>query len=234
VNVSGYLLTSSKFQTLKKIKLKRIITVLSLISLLVSCSSKEDKFKIDNTISNSIDSIFKENILFDTPLKPEFSFHVVKTFDYERFKQKGMDLAYFLEGDSYEPSDQYINSITKCYLSKDTIVLFGGLFYESGIGFRITIFNDKFNSQLFLSATDKIYSKTERKGDLEKEIILNSDTLSMTLTQKPVFKIGNTLKGKIKIKTQPYYQLDKDNILFKIKPKFDIIFDTKIRKEGED
>ena len=145
-----------------------------------------------------------------------------------------MDLAYFLKGDSYEQSDQYVNSMTQCYLSKDTIVLVGGLFYESGVGFRITIFGDKFDTQLFLTAADKIYSKTNNKKDLEKEIIQNADSLSMTLTQNPIFKIGSIIKGKLKLKSTPFYQLDKDNVLFKIDPEFDIIFDIKItEKETE-
>ena len=214
--------------------LTRIFFIPTLIFILTSCSSSGQKFKIDPTISNSIDSTFKENVLFNSPIKSEFSFHVIKTFDYERFNQGGMDLPYFLKGDSYEPSDQYVNSITQCYLSKDTIVLVGGLFYESGIGFRITIFGDRFNSQLLLTATDEIYSKTEKKGDLTKEVILNSDTLSMTLTQKPVSKNRSILKGKLKVKTQAFYQLDKDNKLFKIKPEFDIIFDTKIKEQEKD
>jgi len=214
--------------------LNRVLFISTLIFLLVSCSSKGQKFKIDNSISNSIDSTFKENILFDSPIKQEFSFHVVKNFDYERFKENGMDLSYILRGDSFEPSDQYVNSITECYLSKDTIVLVGGLFYESGIGFSIKVFDDKINSQFILTATEKIYSKTEQKNDLVKEITLNSDTLSMTLTQQPVYKNGSLLKGKLKLKTQPFYQLDKDNILVKIKPEFDIIFDTKVEEKEID
>ena len=212
----------------------RIFFISTLIFFLTSCSSNGQRFKIDGTISNSIDSTFKENVLFDSPIKSEFSFHVIKTFDYEKFNQGEMDLPYFLEGDSHEQSDQYVNSITRCYLSKDTIVLVGGLFYESGIGFRITIFDDRFNSQLLLTASDEIYSKTEKKDDLTKEIILNSDSLSMTLTQKPVYKNGSVLKGKLKVKAHPFYQLDKDNKLFKIKPEFDIIFDTKIKEKEKD
>jgi len=145
-----------------------------------------------------------------------------------------MDLSYFLKGDSYEPSDQYVNSMTQCYLSKDTIVLVGGLFYESGVGFRITILGDKFNTQLLLTAADKIYSKTNDKKDLEKEIIQDTDSVSMTLTQKPTFKIGSTIKGKLKLKSKPFYQLDKDNVLFKIDPKFDIIFDIKINEKDKE
>ena len=95
-------------------------------------------------------------------------------------------------------------------------------------------FDDSFNSQLLLTATDKVYSKTEKKVDLAKEIILNSDTLSMTLTQKPVYKNGSILKGKLKVKAQPFYQLDKDNSLFKIRPEFDIIFDTKVKEKEKD
>lgn len=142
-----------------------------------------------------------------------------------------MDLSYFLKGDSYESTDQYVNSITQCYLSKDTIVLVGGLFYEPGVGFRITIFGDKFETQLFLTSAEKIYSKTNNKKDLEKEIIQEADSLSMILTQKPIFKIGSTIKGKLKLKSKPFYQLDKDNVLFKIDPKFDIIFDIKINEK---
>ena len=212
----------------------RLFIALTLVLLLASCSSTGQKFKIHPTISTSIDSTFKENVLFDSPIKSEFSFHVVKTFDFEKFEQNGMDLAYFLKGDSYEQSDQYVNSMTQCYLSKDTIVLVGGLFYESGVGFRITIFGDKFDTQLFLTAADKIYSKTNNKKDLEKEIIQNADSLSMTLTQNPIFKIGSIIKGKLKLKSTPFYQLDKDNVLFKIDPEFDIIFDIKItEKETE-
>jgi hypothetical protein len=204
---------------------------LTLVQLLVSCSSKGQKYKIDQTISKSIDSTFKENVLFDSPIKSEFSFHVANTFDYEKFEPNGMDLSYFLKGDSYESTDQYVNSMTQCYLSKDTIVLVGGLFYESGVGFRITIFGDKFDTQLFLTSADKIYSRTNNKKDLEKEIIQDADSLSMILTQKPIFKIGSTIKGNIKLKSKPFYQLDKDNVLFKIESKFDIIFDIKINEK---
>ena len=204
---------------------------MTLVQLLVSCSSKGQKYKIDQTISKSIDSTFKENVLFDSPIKSEFSFHVANTFDYEKFEPNGMDLSYFLKGDSYESTDLYVNSMTQCYLSKDTIVLVGGLFYESGVGFRITIFGDKFDTQLFLTSADKIYSRTNNKKDLEKEIIQDADSLSMILTQKPIFKIGSTIKGKIKLKSKPFYQLDKDNVLFKIDPKFDIIFDIKINEK---
>lgn len=204
---------------------------MTLVQLLVSCSSKGQKYKIDQTISKSIDSTFKENVLFDSPIKSEFSFHVANTFDYEKFEPNGMDLSYFLKGDSYESTDQYVNSMTQCYLSKDTIVLVGGLFYESGVGFRITIFGDKFDTQLFLTSADKIYSRTNNKKDLEKEIIQDADSLSMILTQKPIFKIGSTIKGNIKLKSKPFYQLDKDNVLFKIESKFDIIFDIKINEK---
>jgi hypothetical protein len=204
---------------------------LTFVQLLASCSSKGQKYKIDQTISKSIDSTFKENVLFDSPIKSEFSFHVANTFDYEKFEPNGMDLSYFLKGDSYESTDQYVNSMTQCYLSKDTIVLVGGLFYESGVGFRITIFGDEFDSQLFLTSADKIYSKTNNKKDLEREIIQNADSLSMTLTQKPIFKIGSIIKGKLKLKSTPFYQLDKDKLLFKLDPKFDIIFDIKINEK---
>lgn len=214
--------------------LTRLFFIPTLIFILISCSSNGQRFKIDPTISNSIDSIFKEKVLFKSPVKSEFSFHVVKTFDYEKFNQGGMDLPYFLKGDSYAESDQYVNSIAQCYLSKDTIVLVGGLFYNSGIGFRITIFDDRFYSQLILTATEEIYSKTDKKDDLTKEIILNSDSLSMTLTQKPVYKNGSVVKGKLKIKSQPFYQLDRDNKLFKIKPEFDIVFDTKVKEMERD
>jgi hypothetical protein len=218
----------------KQNKLTRIFFISTLIFSLASCSSKGQKFKIDNSISHSIDSTFKANILFDSPIKPEFSFHVRKTFDFEKFGQNGMDLAYFLKADSYNSTDVYSSSITECNLNKDTIVLVGGLFYNSGIAFRITIFGDNFNSQLLLTETEKVYSKTNNKDNLEKEIILNSDSLSMTLTQKPIFKIGNSVKGKIKIKSDPFYQLDKDSVLFKIIPEFDIIFDTKIKEKEKD
>jgi len=212
----------------------QIIFFISTLVLVLSCSLKGQKLKIDNSISNSIDSTFKANILFESPIKPEFSFHVRKTFDYERLGQNGMDLAYFLKADSYNTTDVYVSSITECNLNKDTIVLVGGLFYNSGIAFRITIFGDKFNSQLLLTETENVYSKTNKKIDLVKEVILNSDSLSMTLTQKPIFKIGNPIKGKIKIKSEKFYQLDKDGILYKINPEFDIIFDTKIKEKEKD
>ena len=208
----------------------RIFTISALIFLVTSCTSKGHKFKIDSSISNSIDSIFEANELNNTPIKPDFSFHVVKTFDYNQFGQNGMDLAYFLQADDYNSTDVYVNSITECFLSKGTIVLVGGLFSGSGIGFKITIYENKCDAKLFVTSTDKIYSKTENKKDLEKEMIVKSDSLSMTLTQKPDFKIGSSIKGKIKIKSAPFYQLDKQNVLFKINPQFDVIFDTKIKE----
>ena len=67
------------------IKLTRILFTLVLCLLLIICSSKGQSFQIDHTISENIDSIFKANVLFDSPIKAEFSFHVVKTFDPERF-----------------------------------------------------------------------------------------------------------------------------------------------------
>ena len=212
----------------------RIFITVFVSICLASCSSKEQTFKIDNSISKNIDSIFKANILFDSPIKPEFSFHVVNTFDYKKFGKNGMDLAYFLEADSYNSTDVYVSSITQCNLSKDTIVLVGGLFYGSGIGFRITLFNDKYDYQFYLVSTDKIYSPTGNKSDLAKEIFLNSDSSSMTLTQKPNLKIGSVVKGSMKIKPHPFYQLDSSNFLIKINPEFDIIFDTKISEMEKD
>src|SRR5436309_2458498 len=141
----------------------RITVIALLIICITSCSSKGQKCSIDNSISKSIDSTFKANILFDSPIKPEFSFHVINTFDFTKFGQNGMDLAYFLKADSYNSTDVYVSSITRCNLSKDTIVLVGGLFYESGIGFRITIFNDKYDYQFYLVSADKIYSPTGNK-----------------------------------------------------------------------
>ncbi len=211
----------------------RILFTLILCLLLIICSSKGQSFQIDHTISENIDSIFKANVLLDSPIKAEFSFHVVKTFDPERFGEHGMDLAYFLKGDGFQPTDQYVSSITRCYLSKDTIVLMGGLFYESGIGFRITIFNDNFDSQLYLVSSEKIYSKTDKKNGFGKEIFVNSDAAVMTLVQKPNFIIGSTLKGKLAIRSESFYQLDKDLVPFKLKPEFEIIFDTKVKDENE-
>ena len=59
------------------------------------------------------------------------------------------------------------------------------------------------------------------------------------LAQNPMLAVvivrnGNFSVRKIKVKAQPFYQLDKDNKLFKIEPQFDIIFDTKVKeKEGD-
>lgn len=199
-----------------------------IISLLVSCSSEKQKFKIDDSISFTIDSISKANVFFDDSAKPGFLFRVKKTFDYKKFGQNDMDLAYFLKANSDKSTEAYIETGTECYLDKDTINLTAVLVRESGIGFIISIFDDKFNSHVRLIATKKIYSKTERKSDLQDDIILNSDSIALTLTEKPKFKIGSRLKGKMEVKFEPFYQVDSSNRLLKIVPQFDIIFDTEI------
>jgi len=208
------------------------IFIISFINLLLfSCSSQKQKFKIDNSASVGIDSIFKANGLLDTSIKHGFSFHIKKTFDYERFGQNNMDLAYFLKRASYKPTEVYISSMSDCYLSKDTIILIGVMADKGGIGFRISIFDDKYNSQLRLIAVEKIYSKTEKKNDLQEDIFLNPDIISLTLTEKPKFKTGSSLKGKMAVKYEPFYQVDSFKMLSKISPQFDIIFDTEIHAE---
>jgi hypothetical protein len=210
-------------------KLLKIFIISSIISSLISCSHQKQQFKVDNSVSLTIDSISKANMIFESSLNPKFSFHVKKTFEYERFGQNGMDLAYFLKASSDKLTEVYVSGMSECYLDKDTINLMGILGYESRMGLIISIFGDTFNSQLRLIAAGKIYSKTEKKSDLQDDIILNSDSISLTLTEKPKFISGSNLKGKMDVKFEPFYQVDSSNRLSKITPELSIIFDTEIR-----
>lgn len=191
------------------------------------------KFSIDNSVSNYIDSTFKESVLIKSSERPEFAFHVANNFDYKKFGINGMDLPYLLNG-SIDINHDYVNSYSECYLSKDTIVLLGALVYSSGIVFKILIYGDKYDCQLGLSADDSIYSKRNSKNKLEKEIILDADSSSMALTQKPQFKTGSIIKGKVKLKPELFYQLDSTKIPSPIKADIDIIFDAPIGEKEKD
>jgi hypothetical protein len=210
--------------------LTRIFIIIIFISLLVSCSSPKQKFKIDNTISSVIDSIFNNAYPFFAFSKNSGCLvHVKNTFDYERFGQNSRDLVYFLKADSNKATGGYVKSMFECFLNKDTIDLTVILSYESNVAFKISIFDDKVNSRLRLIAAEKIYSKTEKKNDLQNDLILNSESTFLTLTEKPKFKPGSTLKGKMEVKFEPFYQVDISGRLSKIAPQFDIIFDTEVR-----
>lgn len=208
--------------------MKKSFIVSSFVSLLVSCSLHKQKFKVDNSISHGIDSIFKLHGVFDSSSTRGLFFHIKRTFDYERFRQNTTDLAYFLKADTSKSTEVYVGGGSECHLNKDTISLIAILNYENTIGLRISIFDDKFNSQLRLIATEKIYSKSEEKNYLQEEIILNPDSISLILTENPNFKTGSRLKGKMEVKFEPFYQVDSSNRLSKIDPCFKIIFDNEI------
>jgi hypothetical protein len=200
-----------------------------IISFFLSCSTQQQKFNIDKSISPAIDSIFKANALFDIPITNGFSFRLKRTIDFEKFGQNGMDLAHLAKADSNWPMDVYVNSMTECYLDKDSIILIGVLDdQKAGIGITLSIFTDKFNSRLRLIGNGKIYSKTGKKNDLQEDIILNPDSISLTLTERPTFNIGSELKGKMEVKYESFYLLDSAAMLSKISPRFDILFDTEI------
>jgi hypothetical protein len=212
----------------KKTRLIKTFIVSFIISSLVSCSPQKQKFKVDNSISPGIDSIFKVYGVFDSSSERGILFHVKRTFDYERFAKNPTDLAYFLKADTSKSTEVYVGGGSECHLDKDTITLIAILNYEYTIGLKISIFDDKFNSQLRLIATEKIYSKSEKKNYLQEEIILNPDSISLILTGNPNFKTGSRLKGKMEVKFEPFYQIDSSNRLSKIDPQFKIIFNNKI------
>jgi hypothetical protein len=199
-----------------------------IILLFVCCSSKKQKFKIDSSVSPRIDSIFNADESIDSSSRSIFSFHIKRTFDFERFGQHDRDLAYFLKKEKYKSKEVYISCRPEGFLDKDTIDLTAVIINEGGIGFLISIFDDKFDSKFRLIATSKIYSKTEEKKDLRDDIILNADSISLTLTEKPTYKTGSRLKGKMEVKYESFYQLDSSDKLSKIEPRFNIIFDTEV------
>ncbi|MBX9784575.1 MAG: hypothetical protein K2X48_14895 [Chitinophagaceae bacterium] len=215
---------------MNKPNLIKIFITSSIVLSFISCSPQNQQYKIDDSVSPTVDSIFKaNNILFYNSLNPKFLFHIKNTFDYEKFEDNGEDLAYILKTSSEKSKEAYLNGMSECTLKKDTINLTLILSYQSRAGILLSIFDDKFTSQLRLIGTEKIYSKTERKSDLRSEIILNPDNISLTLVEKPRFKSGKKIKGKMDVKFEPFYQLDRSNRLTKINPEFIIIFDSEIR-----
>ncbi len=171
--------------------------------------------------------------MLSSAVKPEFAFHVINTFDFEKFGNNGMDLAYILKANK-NGGDEYVNSFAGCYLEKDSIILIGGLAYSSGIIFRITIVGDTYNCEVGLEAEKNIYAKDVSKGSLLKEITLKADSTLMIVSEKPKPQIGSIIKGKLKIKAQPFYQLDSNQKAVKIFPEFEIIFDTKVGEKEKD
>ncbi|MGC4104148.1 hypothetical protein [Ferruginibacter sp.] len=211
---------------------KLIIPVIAIC--LTACASKKQNYTVDSAAAQTIDSIFKANNAMKDTDMTRFNFYLENTFDAEQFDNNGLDLAYILKGNISDSIKEYSSAMTKCYLSKDTIVLVGGLFYESGFFVRLTIHNDQCNAQLLLTGSEKIYSLTSRHEDLQKEVMINSDSLSITFTQEPVYKNGSTLKGKMHIKFQPVYELGKEHTLLKIQPQFGVVFDAKVEQLEEE
>lgn len=210
-----------------KLKLVTVFIASSIISLLVSCSPQKQKFKVDNSISSHIDSIYKVHQEFDSDRR--LLLQLKRTFDYKRFGQSRTDLAYLLKADSSQSTEKYLAGGSQCYVNKDTLELIGILNNEFTIALIVLIFDDEFDAQLRLTATENIYSETEKESDLQSAITLNPDNISLILTEKPKFKSGSSLKGKMDVKFKPFYQVDSSNRLSKISPQFSFIFDTEIR-----
>jgi hypothetical protein len=199
------------------------------ITFLVSCLPNKQNFKIDKSISPTIDSIFKANVLFDDSVKRGVLFQVRNTFDYGMLGQSDMDWSYFLRANSDKPAKAFMEMGSECYLNNDTITLTAVLAQEVSLGIQLLVFDNKFNSQARLIATKKIYSKTEREDDLQNDIVLNPETSALILVERPKLKSGGRLKGRMELKFEPLYQLDSFGTRLKIVPQFDIIFDTEIR-----
>ena len=208
-------------------RLTRSCLIVSVI-FFAGCTPKAPTYTIDNSISRTIDSIFQANTLFHSALKPEFAFHTIKTFDYDKFEGDEMDLAYLLRTDSVF-ENEYVNSSAECYLDKDSIIVVGVLAYGSGIGFKIKIFGNSYTCETSLLSEEKVYVKNTGSL-LDKEIMLKAEESSMTLSANPKFTIGSAIKGRLALQTEPFFQVGKDQKPFKIFGKFDIIFDTEIKE----
>lgn len=208
--------------------MKRNLIVLSILSLLVSCAPQKQKFKVNNSISPAIDSIFKVHGVFDSSLQRGLLFHVKKTFDHERFAENPTGLAYLLKVDTSRSTEFYTSGMSEFHLNKDTVAIIAVLNYEGTIGLIVSIFDGKFDSQLRLVAAEKIYAKSQEKSYLQDEIILKPVSSSLVLTENPDFKSGSRVKGKMEVKFEPFYQVDSSGRLSKIDPQFKIIFDKEI------
>jgi hypothetical protein len=95
-------------------------------------------------------------------------------------------------------------SRTKAILSNDTIKLFCGLRDWLDFGFQIYLFNDTCIVKHFNASNNKIY-KSNKSDSLINKISIGCKSYKLTLANKPKFKKGEILEGKIELISNEYY-----------------------------
>lgn len=209
----------------------RILKLILCLLLLNSCNKKtKNPILIDKSIISKIDSIVEIKQYGSHSIgQLNFNIRDIKNAN-EFYNDKSSDLFSFLKTQR-GLNMKFIKSVCNCNLSNDTIKIIGGQGYTGGVGFFLKIYKDSISGKVSLSTTKKVYSKSkEEKKDLFDNINLLTDEIKLTITKPIEYKLNETIKGKIYLKTEPFYQKNIKGEIKKVVPSFDIIFTCKLNK----
>ncbi|SFR55352.1 hypothetical protein SAMN04490243_2878 [Robiginitalea myxolifaciens] len=96
-----------------------------------------------------------------------------------------------------------MRNVCHCQLKNDTIFVRGGIFYGGGIGYEIKLTKKDFDGKIIIASNSKIYKKSD-SNKYAKEIYLESMKQSLKLYEKPVFRLGSIVRGKVILTSKAY------------------------------
>ncbi|RLK07723.1 hypothetical protein [Tenacibaculum discolor] len=210
----------------------RILKLILCLLLLNSCNKKtENPILVDKSIITEIDSIV-EIKQYGNHSIGQLNFNIRDIKNANEFNNdKSSDLFSFLKTQR-DLNMKFIKSVCNCNLSNDTIKIIGGQGYTGGVGFFLKIYKDSISGKVSLLTTKKVYSKSKEEKDLFDNINLLTDEIKLTITKPIEYKVNETIKGKIYLKTEPFYQKNIKGEIKKIVPSFDIIFTCKLQQNN--
>ena len=204
--------------------MKILTCIFSMITLVASAQNSESHISIDNELSQELDSLVKINEIGGTVFG-ELKFHVRNIEDAEELiVENASDLFFFLDMQELL-NEKFVGTTCTCGFRNDTIKISGGQGYWGGIGFTFLISNDHTLGDVWLQTIEDVYSKSnDPQQDFHEELTLNSQVLDITLTAPLNYSYGETIKGKVYIKTEPFYHLNRDCEPKQIQVEFDLFF----------
>lgn len=100
------------------------------------------------------------------------------------------------------------STLCECYLSNDTIIFSSGTGFMGGLLFSGIITKDKFETEYYEYTDDNKPYRKSKNEDFKSSIFLSAKHQQLFLSEKPKFKIGEQITGKVNFSSEEFYFKD--------------------------
>jgi len=185
-----------------------------LLISLASCGQTSLPYTIDSTIDKTVDYNIKSTMTQ--------SLNAIKSVETINDSTK---LENFGLGKN-------LDAITDAYLSNDTIYIISALAArDATFGYKVILTKQNILVNYFSVADENIF-KFKKSDNPKRKISFDCPTNKLTLSQKPEFKVGESIEGVLEITTNEYWTVSSETET-KIKKQLTGYFKTKLKNANE-